>query len=448
MDSSSAEQPGQPGRPDPVAEERATLEAELRHWTAAVRALAELDAFASPAAWAQLESYVGQSIRSSLAGTVSRLSGQADRVALELAAATNAGQLARARRGLLALRRRYVQVETVVAFFADAVATRSSSRLGATLRGLDALAVDSMEQVLRPLGIAVPPVLTYLDKGLGASILRSGARLWDASLSPVAAIKVTHHNLTQPTSLVHETGHQVAHLTGWDTELAAAMHDLLAPRAPEAAERWRDWASEVAADVYAFCLLGYAPLPALATVLDGSTPAVFRMLSGDPHPFGWIRLQFNVALCRSWLGRGPWDRMARVWAHRHPLERGDPEAVLVARQSLPQLAALADVCTRAPMRAFGGRPLSALADPRRAGPAALQALARQAGPALYTSSYLQRLEPLRILAWTVLQAGPGGPAGSGGSGGPARPGGSAGEKGLLDVETWLRRLGGERSPAA
>ena len=422
---------GRPAPPDPAADERATLKAELQHWTAAARALADLDTLASPAAWAQLESYLGRSIRASLTSTVTRLSLQADRVSHELAAATDGAQLAGARRSLLALRQRYVRVETVVDFFADAVATRSNSRLGGALRGLDALAVDSMERVLRPLGIDVPPVLTYLDKGLGASILRSGARLWDASLSPVAAIKITHHNLWQPTSLLHEAGHQVAHLTGWTAELAAAMYGLLRPEAPLAAAKWRDWASEVAADVYAFVLLGYAPLPALATVVDGSTAAVFRMPPADPHPFGWIRVQFNAALCRSWFGPGPWDRMARVWVRRHPPDGGDPGAAAVARQSIPYLGALVDVCTRAPMRAFAGRPLSALADPRRVSPAALAALARQAGPALYTSSYLQRLEPLRILAWTVLRAGSGGaPAGQ------------------PDVEAWLRRLGGAQPAAA
>jgi hypothetical protein len=288
-----------------------------------------------------------------------------------------------------------------------------------------------MERVLRPLGIDVPPVLTYLDKGLGASILRSGARLWDASVSPAAAIKITHHNLWQPTSLVHETGHQVAHLTSWTPELAEALEAAVTPVSTTAAAVWRSWASEIAGDVYAFALLGYAPVPALATVVDGTTAAVLRLPLGDPHPFGWLRVQFNAALCRSWYGPGPWDDLVQVWARRHPLDGGSPLAAEVARASLPVLDRIADACTRTPMRAFGGRPLAELADPRRVSPAELRRLAERAGPSLYTSSYLRRLEPMRILAWIVLRAQEG------------TPGGGVGE-----VEAWLRRVGGDTSAKA
>jgi hypothetical protein len=417
---------------EPLVEaERTTIAAELRHWRAAAVALGDLDLMASPAAWAGLETYLGSSVRASLHATTRRVGLLADQVAAEMAAARDRADLTRVRQSLLRLRRRYLQAETVVEFFAEAVNSRINPRVSAIMRGLDALAVDSMERVLRPLRIDVPPVLTYLDKGLGASILRSGTRLWDASLSPAAAIKVTHHNLWQPTSMVHETGHQVAHLTGWTSELAEALHGTLYPVSPLAAEMWRSWASEVAADVYAFALLGYAPLPALATVVDGTTAAVFRMPLGDPHPFGWLRVQFNAALCRSWFGAGPWDRLARVWAARHPIDRGPAGAAEVARASVPQLPALAEVCTRSPMRAFGRVPLSVLADPRRVAPAELTRLARQAGASLYTSSYLQRLEPMRILAWTVLRE--------------QEPDGTSA---TADVDEWLRRIGGEHAPAA
>jgi hypothetical protein len=417
--------------PPRVDAERAVLEAELRHWRGAVAGLPGLESLGAPGAWEGLESYLGRSVRASLAATTDRIAREAERVAADLAAASSPDELAAVRRGLLRLRARYLRAETVVAFFGDAVRTRSDPRIAAVLRGLDALAVDSMERVLRPLGIDVPPVLTYLDKGLGASILRSGARLWDASISPAAAIKITHHNLWQPTSLVHETGHQVANLTGWTPELADALEAAVAPVSATAAAVWRSWASEVAGDVYAFVLLGYAPLPALATVVDGTTAAVLRVALGDPHPFGWLRVQLNAALCRSWYGPGPWDDLAQVWARRHPLDGGSPLAAEVARASLPVLDRIADACTRTRMRAFGGRPLAELADPRRVSPAELRKLADRAGPSLYTSSYLRRLEPMRILAWIVLRGQEG------------TPGGGVGE-----VEAWLRRVGGDTSAKA
>jgi hypothetical protein len=50
------------------------------------------------------------------------------------------------------------------------------------------------------------------------------------------------------------------------------------------------------------------------------------------------------------------------------------------------------------MRAFGGRRIGELADPRLVSPAALENLAARPGASLYTSSYLQRQESRRILA--------------------------------------------------
>lgn len=425
----------EPGAGQDVDAARAALAEELRHWQRAAVALTDLDLVAAPSAWAALESYLGLAVRTSLKGTARTVVQHADRAAAELSTARDTEDLAAVRRGLLRLRRRYLQAETVIDFYGDAVSTRMAPRVGAILRGLDTIAVDSLDRGLRPLGIEAPPVLTYLDKGLGASILRSGARLWDSSLSPAAAIKITRHNLLRPTSLVHETGHQFAHLTGWNGELAEALYAAMRPVSTSAAQVWRGWASEVAADVYAFVLLGYAPVPALATVVDGPTRSVFRMVPGDPHPFGWLRVQFNVALCRDWFGPGPWDALGRVWAARHRPDGVPPEALQVAQASLPRLADLAGLCTRRPMRAFGGRALAELIDPRQVAPAELQRLAVRAAGSLYTSSYLRRLESMRILAWSVMQeyAPDAGPA--------VRPGPS-------ELESWLRRLGGEQALVA
>jgi hypothetical protein len=406
-----------------VAENAVVLAAEVQHWRSAAHLLGDLETVAAPAAWAELESYLESAVRARLRTTAATVAVDADRLAGRLAAAADLDDV---RAGLLRLRQAYLRAETVIDFFGDAVNTRTNPRIAGILRGLDALAVDSMEQALAPLHIDVPPVLTYLREGLGASIMRANARLWDASLSPAAAIKITHHNLFQPTSLCHETGHQVAHLTGWTGELAEALAAVVEPTSPTVAEIWRSWAGEIAADVYAFALLGYAPLPALATVVDGDSHAVFRLLLGDPHPFGWLRVRFGAALCRDWFGAGPWDALEAVWVGRHLLEAAPGLAAEVARVSVPLLPRLAQECLRAPMRAFGGVPLSALVDPRRVAPAELERFAARAGAALYTSSYLRRVDAMRILAWTVL------------NGTNDRGGG---------MDPWLRDLGGQRSAA-
>lgn len=416
------------GGPGATVRERDALDAELRHWRRAAASLADLDLAAPPAAWAALESYLGRRVRQSLHATANRVSDRAALLHHALRAAHDPRDLPRLRQELLRLRADYLRAEAVIDFFCDAVVVRTSPRLGAVLRGLDALAVAGMEPVLRPLDIPVPSVLTYPDRGIGASILRAGARLWDDSLSPAAAIKITRHNLWRPTSLLHEVGHQVAHLTGWTAELAEALYVAVAPVSRFAADAWRGWAGEVAADVYAFALLGPAPLPALATVVDGPTPQVFRM-AGDVHPFGYLRVLFNVALCRAWYGPGRWDETATAWIARHPLAGAPQDAAAVTRASLPLLPALAELCTRAPMRAFGGRALSSFADPRKAAPDELERFAQRAGAALYTSTHLMRLEPMRILAWTVWR------------------GEESRDDGGSVVETWLRRVGGEAPPA-
>lgn len=414
---------------DRFAIEVAALESDARHWRRACLGLGELEVAASSATWGELESYLGKSVRASLSAQARRLTARADRVLFSLRAARSDADLKQVRSELLTLRRQYAKAEAIVDFYGHAVTTRANPTVAAILRGLDELAVYSMEQVLRPLGIETPPVLTYLDKGLGASILRAGARLWDASLSPAAAIKVTRHNLWQPTSLVHETGHQVAHLAGWVPELSAALSKALAPHSPLAAEAWSGWASEVAADVYAFSLLGYAPVPALATVVDGPSMAVFRMPFGDPHPVSALRVQLNVALCRSWFGAGPWDDLGARWLDRFPLSAAPREVAEICAVSMPLLGTIVDVCTRTRMQAFHGTYLAKLANPERVSPAELKRLADRAGDSLYTSTYLQRTESMRILSLTVLR-------------------GLDSTEPPTAMRDWLRRLGGDRAVAA
>jgi hypothetical protein len=56
--------------------------------------------------------------------------------------------------------------------------------------------------------------------------------------------------------LIHEAGHQTAHIAGWNEELAATLSQgisaLAIKGAGELADIWASWSSEIAADAIAF----------------------------------------------------------------------------------------------------------------------------------------------------------------------------------------------------
>ena len=372
---------------------------QVAHWRAAVISLADLENFASAAAWRSLEQYLGTSLQSNLRSAVGRLSREADVLAAELRAADTADELELVRRHVIRFRRRFLKVETALDFYGDAVNTRTSPKLGALLAACDILARNSIEQVLTPLGRDAPVVLSYIDKGLGASVLRSGLRLWDGrTLSVAAAIKLTRHNLNgRPTALLHEAGHQAAFMLDWNDELANALRRELR-EVPELAETWAGWASEIAGDTFAFAHAGYAAVAALHDVIAGEEASVFAVRPFDPHPVAYLRVLLGCAMAVRFFGAGPWDGLARAWVLAHPVPRAPGNVRSLIEQSIPRLPRLAEVCLIEPMRAFGGRPLTALVDPLRVRPDALAALAREAGPSLGVSSHWLWSESLRLLA--------------------------------------------------
>jgi hypothetical protein len=259
-----------------------------------------------------------------------------------------------------------------------------------------------MATTLGPLGRPIPPVLTYVDRGLGAAILRAGVRLWDGRLSPAAAIKVTRHNLFRPTSLVHETGHQVAHLIGWNREASRSIRDVLEDD-PQLAAIWMSWASEITADCYAFAHCGFGAVAALHDVVANEIETVMHLAVGDPHPVPYIRVLLGVAMCREVFGAGPWDDLAAAWTVIHPLTSARPGAATVLGRSVPRLPALAQALLRRELACFGARSLVGMVDPMLVSPAALEKLRVSAGASLFTSPHLVRREPLRVVALTGLQ---------------------------------------------
>jgi hypothetical protein len=379
---------------------RTQLARQVAHWSTAVARLQDLDDLASPAAWNGLERYLGLSIRQHLSTVVAQLEREATLLQAALAAASSA-DLSALRRQVLVFRKRYLRVETTLDFYADAINTRTQPGITGYLRACDTLAHRCMAQLLDQLGKPTPVALTYLDKGLGASILKAGLRLWDGtSVNPVAAIKITRHNLHRPTALIHEAGHQVAHIIGWSEELAAALSAGLGDAPAGVAEAWASWASEMAADAFAFVHTGYASVAALHDVLAGEEAMVLRHIPGDPHPISYLRVLLGVEMCRQFYGAGPWDDLARSWTQLHPLQGAPAATESLLRASLPVFPRIVEVTLRQPMRAFGGRPLVALINPDRVKPETLLAMERQLGAALYTSMHWIWTEALRLLALT------------------------------------------------
>jgi hypothetical protein len=385
--------------PDDLTAVRIQVARQVAHWRAAVIALDDLENFASPDAWNRLERYLGASLRGNLRSAVGRLGRESDVLAAELRAAETMDELELVRRHVVRFRRRFLRVETGLEFYGGAVNDRSSSKLGALLAACDILAGRALEPILTPLGKPVPPVLTYIDKGLGASILRAGLRLWDGrTMSVAAAIKLTRHNLNgRPTALLHEAGHQMAFMLDWNSELADALRRELRDD-PELAEAWSSWSSEIAGDCVGFVHAGYAAVAALHDVIAGEAVSVYARRPFDPHPVAHLRVLLGTAMATRFFGEGPWTGLARAWLVAHPVARAPGDVRPLIQRSIPRLPRIVEVCLLEPMRAFGGRPLTALIDPMRVRPDALAALARDAGASLGTSSHWLWNESLRLLA--------------------------------------------------
>lgn len=96
---------------------------------------------------------------------------------------------------------------------------------------------------------------------------------------------------------------------------------------------------------------------------------------------------------------------------------------------LPQVV---ELLVYTPYRAFGGRPLSALVNPARVSPAALEQLSRDAGDSALTSPFWAWNESVRLLALAGYRAG---------------IGAEELRKAVNDQELWMMRHGASRIAA-
>jgi hypothetical protein len=379
---------------------KASLIRQVNHWIQATSRLSALDHLATGTAWHGIDVNSGKALREALQRSIDSLNIHCKKVSGKLQTAEKPQDYRDLKRDLIELREHYIRTEETLHFYTDALNTRTTASLAALLRACDFLCIKSMNELLTPLGKQTPPVITYIDKGIGASILKAGLRLWDGNISPVAAIKVTQHNLFRPTSIIHETGHQVAHILNWNNELQSGLISGLkqSPKPVQAA--FGSWASEIAADAFAFAHTGYAAVSALHDVVSGQPENVFAFRANDPHPISYVRVFLGIEMCRKFYGHGPWDRLAEAFMTDYDINLVDYPSVGLIKICMAELPRVVDICLKGQYKAFSGQSLALLVNPEKVSPQTLERLEYIAGPGLYTSHAWIWKECIRLLALT------------------------------------------------
>jgi hypothetical protein len=241
------------------------------------------------------------------------------------------------------LKLRFNAVLSQLELFHQVIGQRSESEQGVWLSGLDTVAADALAL---PEYYESPPVICYLDRGIGGAIRRARTRLPGGGENPVAVIRVPRERMIGSgiaSSLIHETGHQAAALLG----LVPSLEQVLRAKQQGAREvtawrLWERWISEIVSDFWSVARVGVVSTLGLIGVVSLPRPFVFRINVDDPHPTPWIRVKLSCAIGDGLYPHPQWQRVARLWESYYPTAGFDDERQnLLARlqESLPEFVA-------------------------------------------------------------------------------------------------------------
>ncbi|SDW76196.1 hypothetical protein SAMN05216317_1127 [Nitrosomonas eutropha] len=229
---------------------------------------------------------------------------------------------AHAQRLFSLLRLRFNAVLTQFDLFNDAITQRSENEIGVWLSGLEVVSADAL--AIPGHYYEVPPVICYLDRGIGAAIRRARTRLPGGGENPVAVIRIPRERMVGSgvaSSLIHEVGHQSAALLNLVNSLRPVLQGM---------ERgsgvynmawllWERWISEIVADFWSIARIGIAATLGLMGVVSLPRAFVFRLSRDDPHPSPWIRVKLGCAIGQALYPHPQWQRLAQLWETYYPL---------------------------------------------------------------------------------------------------------------------------------
>jgi hypothetical protein len=242
------------------------------------------------------------------------------------------------------LRLRFNAVLSQLDLFSQVITQRSENEQGVWLSGLDSVAADALAL---PEYYDAPPVICYLDRGVGAAIRRARTRLPGGGENPVAVIRVPRERMIGSgiaSSLIHEVGHQAAALLGLVPSLQLALRTKQLDSSDPAIWRlWERWISEIVSDFWSIARIGVGSTLGLIGVVSLPRPFVFRINVDDPHPTPWIRVKLSCAIGDGLYPHPQWQRVAHLWESYYPAaDLDDDRRDLLARleASLPEFVSV------------------------------------------------------------------------------------------------------------
>jgi hypothetical protein len=282
-----------------------------------------------------------------------------------------------AQRQFTILRLRFNAVVTHFDLFDNVITQRSESETGLWLSGLDVVSADALQ--LKQNYYNPPPVICYLDRGVGAAIRRARTRMPGGGDNPVAIIKVPRERMVGSgiaSSLVHEVGHQAAALLDLVESLRPVLDGLGRGSLAEhdAWLLWKRWISEIVADFWSIARVGIASTLGLMGVVSLPRAFVFRLNADDPHPTPWIRVKLSAAFGQALYPQPAWDHLAQLWEAYYPLKRLNQTQMRLLRMLEKTTPALVAVLVNHRPAALRGRSLVESLDVGERQPARLRAL--------------------------------------------------------------------------